>query len=199
MCSRHGDAQLGGYHDCEHGAKFNAESTRRRRESQTVAERLHDMMAHRDEADVERHPTIHENPDGHGGLGLHLASLVDAPDGRKGTHSVGHVVGAMREREEAARRELEELEHLLHHRVCLESSGVQPSILLPLCTNVTVEARGKGFAKVLKAEGRAHDWHAVGRHLLLHAGVAAHRAHGLARVPHHLRLARELLLNRLLL
>jgi len=58
-----------------------------------VAKRRHDMMAHLDEADS----TINKNPDGHRGLGLHLAGLVDAPDRYKGTHSVGHVVGTMRE------------------------------------------------------------------------------------------------------
>mmetsp|Transcript_10770 Transcript_10770/g.9213 ORF Transcript_10770/g.9213 Transcript_10770/m.9213 type:complete len:295 (+) Transcript_10770:566-1450(+) len=120
----------------------------------------------------------------------------------------------MREREEAARRELEELEHLLHHRVGLESRSVQMGILLALGANVPVKARGNGPAKILDAKGRTHDWHAIRRHLLLHAGVAAHahglagvaahhrllagHAHGLARVTHHLRLARELLLHRLL-
>mmetsp|Transcript_31746 Transcript_31746/g.22970 ORF Transcript_31746/g.22970 Transcript_31746/m.22970 type:complete len:561 (-) Transcript_31746:143-1825(-) len=137
-------------HDREHGAELNAEAARRRLQSELVAKRRHDVVTRQDKAHVEREPAVGKEPQRNLSFLGKISLGVDKPDSRDGRQRVGDVVGAVRDREEEARRQLQHLEHLLRLRVRLERLGMHRRVLRLQLANVHVES---------------------GRHHLAHLGI----------------------------
>mmetsp|Transcript_4201 Transcript_4201/g.15479 ORF Transcript_4201/g.15479 Transcript_4201/m.15479 type:complete len:294 (-) Transcript_4201:1011-1892(-) len=128
-------------HHSEHSSQLDTEAAGRRLKGQAVAKSVHDVVAHRQQTDVERETSVDQKPDGNLRLACNRAGAVDHPDSSEGSDSVSHVVGAVGDGEEAAGGELEHLEHLLGLGVSLEGLGVHGSILLLEASDVHVESR----------------------------------------------------------
>eukprot|EP00961_Rhodomonas_salina_P277250 3746552-Rhodomonas_salina.1 len=136
-----GEAEAREDHDGEHCAELDAEAARGRLQRQPVPERGHDVVPHRDEADVQRDPAEQHDPDRDGSFAAEVAGGVDEPDGGEGREGVGDVVGAVGDGEEEAGRELQALEHLLCQRQRLERARVHLRVLLAQSPDVHVHPR----------------------------------------------------------
>lgn len=105
---RDGELELGRHDDGDGGAELHREAARGRVQGDLVAERAHDVVAVRPEADDDARAAKRQDPGRHGDLGADFAGLPDEKDRGVGPDGVGDVVGAVGEGGGGGGEDLEE-------------------------------------------------------------------------------------------
>lgn len=105
---RDGELELGRHDNGDGGAELHREASRGRVQSNLVAERAHDVVAVRPEADDDAGAAEGQDPGWYGDTGADVPCLPDEKDCGVGADGVGDVVGAVCEGSRRGGEDLEE-------------------------------------------------------------------------------------------